>query len=226
MPDTQLDNKKLIVISIFCIAMAGLEGAVVVYLRALYYPDGFSVILKIIDLRILLVEIVRELTTVIMLAAIAYLVGNSFRERFAYFLLCFGIWDIFYYVWLKIFINWPVSLLEWDILFLIPITWLGPVLAPVICSITMIVLSMVILKYPQNVLSKTTFTLLIVGSLIILFTFMKDYGALIMEFGFSLDPEFIEAAKAKIPQPYSWVLFIIGEAVLITATMNHRYTKY
>jgi hypothetical protein len=90
----------------------------------------------------------------------------------------------------------------------------------------MIVLSMVILKYPQNVLSKTTFTLLIVGSLIILYTFMKDYGALIMEFGFSLDPEFIEAAKAKIPQPYSWVLFIIGEALLITATINHRYTKY
>ena len=216
---------KLVAIIIFCIAMAGLEGAVVVYLRALYYPDGFSVILKIIDVQILLVEIVRELTTVIMLASIAYLCGKSFRERFAYFLLCFGIWDIFYYVWLKVFIDWPSSLLEWDILFLIPITWLGPVLAPVICSFTMIVLSIVILRSPQKLLSKTTIALLVMGSLIILFTFMKDYGVYMFEYGFVIDKGFIESAKANIPQPYSWVIFSLGELMLVAATILHERNK-
>lgn len=47
----------------------------------------------------------------------------------------------FYYVFLKLTLNWPQSLLTWDILFLIPVPWVGPVLAPVICSLTMILIS-------------------------------------------------------------------------------------
>ena len=205
--------------------MAGLEGAVVVYLRALYYPDGFSVILKIIDVHTLLVEVARELMTIIMLASIAYLIGKDFKERFAYFLFTFGVWDIFYYVWLKIFLDWPATLSDWDILFLIPITWLGPVWAPVVCSITMIYLSLVIIKNPGYIFSKVVVGLLITGSLFILFTFMKDYGLLVSEFGFALTPELIEAAQARIPQPYSWFIFLLGESMLIIATLKFHFQK-
>lgn len=205
--------------------MAGLEGAVVVYLRALYYPDGFSVILKIIDLHTLLVEIVRELMTLIMLASIAYLIGKNSKERFAYFLFTFGVWDIFYYVWLKLFLDWPSALSDWDILFLIPVTWLGPVWAPIVCSITMIYLSMVIIKNPGYTFSRFSISLLIVGSLFILFTFMKDYGLLMAEYGFALTPEFIETAQARIPQPFSWFIFLVGQSMLIASTIKFQLQK-
>lgn len=217
----RLYKNTIVAISIFCIAMAGLEGAVVVYLRALYYPDGFTVVLKIIDLRIFVVEVVRELTTVIMLVVVGYLAGKNLRERFAFFLLSFAIWDIFYYVWLKIFIDWPASILEWDILFLIPITWLGPVLAPVICSITMMVLSVFILRYPQKKISSSIVVLLIVGSLFILYTFMKDYGSLMLNYGFVLDNDFVETAKAVIPQPFSWLIFFLGEVLYVAAIVKY-----
>lgn len=90
-------------VSIFSIAMAALESAVVVYLRALYYPEEFNVQFKIIDEHILLIEIVREVATLLMLSAVSYIAGNNFRERLAYFLLSFAVWDIFYYGWLKVF---------------------------------------------------------------------------------------------------------------------------
>src|SRR5258707_7052052 len=112
--------KTLWIVTIFSIAMAALESAVVVYLRALYYPDGFTVALRMIDPQILLIEIAREAATLIMLIGVACLAGKNFKDRFAYFLLSFGVWDIFYYAWLKAFINWPASIFDWDILFMIP----------------------------------------------------------------------------------------------------------
>jgi membrane protein implicated in regulation of membrane protease activity len=57
----------------------------------------------------------------------------------------FAIWDIFYYIFLWLLIGWPESFFTWDILFLLPVTWVGPVLAPVINSLTMIVLAGLIL---------------------------------------------------------------------------------
>ncbi len=47
-------------VAVFAIAMAALEGAVVVYLRALYYPGEFTVAFRVIDEKILLVELVRD----------------------------------------------------------------------------------------------------------------------------------------------------------------------
>jgi hypothetical protein len=214
--------KNCIAIIIFCVAMAALESAVVVYLRALYYSDGFTVALRLIDEKILGVEIVRELATLIMLIGVAYLAGKNRYDRFAYFLLSFAVWDVFYYVWLKVFINWPASFLDWDILFLIPITWLGPVLAPIICSITIIVLSIVILR-KGSTQSKIKFssivnTCLLVGCLLILFTFMQDYvNLMIVTDSLSDYPNliqnerFVNAASTYIPESYNWLLFLLGE---------------
>jgi hypothetical protein len=86
----------------------------------------------------MVIEITREFSTLLMLFSVAWISGRNFLQQLSVFLFLFGIWDIFYYVALKIFLDWPGSFLTWDLLFLIPITWLGPVLAPVICSVVMI----------------------------------------------------------------------------------------
>jgi len=131
-------SRKLLWAIIFSIAMAYLEAAVVVYLRQIYYPHGFGFPLKVIPTATIFIELGREAATIAMLAAIGIFCGRTRIERFAYLMLSFGVWDILYYVWLKIFIGWPASLLTWDILFLIPLPWVGPVLAPVLVSLALI----------------------------------------------------------------------------------------
>jgi len=214
-------TKTIGAIGIFAIAMAALESAVVVYLRALYYPDGFSVAFKLIDPNILSVEIIREMATLIMLVSIAFLAGKTTKQRIAYFLLTFAVWDISYYCWLKVFIDWPSSILEWDVLFLIPIAWLGPVLAPIICSLTMILLSLVLLANGKRVLP-IVWSFLLCGSAVILFTFMEDYGGLLVRNGLLSgyssilqNKDFIRLATDYMPTAYSWGLFLLGEAFLL-----------
>ncbi|MBN2008967.1 hypothetical protein JW960_06455 [candidate division KSB1 bacterium] len=130
----------------FAIWMAYLESSIVVYLRALYYPDGFAFPIKFIPNNIAIIEIGREAATVFMMLAISFLLSKRGWVRTAYFMFCFGAWDIWYYIWLKIFLNWPPSLFTWDLLFLIPIAWSGPVWAPVLVSISLIFGAVVILK--------------------------------------------------------------------------------
>jgi hypothetical protein len=93
----------------------------------------------------LLTEIGREAATIVLIFTGAWLFGRNRQQRFAYFMIIFAVWDIFYYVWLKVLLNWPASIMDWDILFLIPCTWASPVLYPVLISITLIVFAVVIL---------------------------------------------------------------------------------
>ncbi len=220
--------KNIAVITIFSIAMAALESAVVVYLRALYYPNGFTVALRLIDKQILLVEILRETATLVMIWAVAYLTGKKRYDRLAYFLLCFAVWDIFYYIWLKLFIDWPLSILDWDILFLIPVTWLGPVLSPVICSLTMIVLAIVILSARQEVkITLLPKCLLIAGNLLILYTYLYDYSNLIIRNNLISDyanlfqnEKFIALATTYLPTNYHWNIFWFGELIICIAILQ------
>jgi hypothetical protein len=73
-----------------------------------------------------------------MLAAIALAVARNARQWTAAFAIAFGVWDIVFYACLKLLLGWPASLFTWDILFLIPVPWVGPVIAPVLVSLTMI----------------------------------------------------------------------------------------
>ncbi|GIX48016.1 MAG: hypothetical protein KatS3mg131_2227 [Candidatus Tectimicrobiota bacterium] len=130
----------------YAVAMAYLEATIVVYLRRLYYPEGFTFPLKVIDLPTMWLELGREACTLVMLATVAIAAGRSRAGKLAFFLFLFGVWDIFYYVWLKVFLNWPPSLLTWDVLFLIPVPWVGPVLAPVCVALTMIGMALVLLR--------------------------------------------------------------------------------
>ncbi len=137
-----MNPKTLTWVVVFSIAMGYLEAAVVVYLRELYYPEGFDFPLKEMDMGIIVTELFREAATMIMLLSIGFLAAKRKIERLAYFVLPFAIWDIFYYVFLKVALGWPESLLTWDILFMLPVTWVGPVICPVINSLTMILLCM------------------------------------------------------------------------------------
>ncbi|GBC96332.1 hypothetical protein HRbin16_02134 [bacterium HR16] len=147
--------QDVLLVALFAIAMGYVEAAVVVYLRALYYPDGFPIPIKLGSLPIrftripefenrmpqsmLRTEIGREAATIIMLASLAWLVGSAPLHGLGAFLLAFGVWDIFYYVFLKLLIRWPQSLKTLDVLFLIPVPWIGPVWLPVTVSAVMIV---------------------------------------------------------------------------------------
>src|SRR4030042_2063929 len=143
--------KRFIVVVIFAAVFGYIESAVVVYLREIFYPAGFTFPLPNLlafdpaQKYLLLTEIGREAATIAIILAAAYLFGRNRRQRFAYFMVIFAIWDIFYYVWLKVILDWPASIMDWDILFLIPVTWPSPVLYPVLVSITLIVFAVVIL---------------------------------------------------------------------------------
>ena len=93
----------------------------------------------------MLTEIGREAATLVLILTACILIGRNRRQRFAYFLAIFAVWDIFYYVWLKVLLDWPASIMEWDILFLIPTTWASAVIYPVIISVIMLVFAVVIL---------------------------------------------------------------------------------
>src|SRR5919109_3255329 len=164
----------------FAITMAYLESTIVVYLRRIYYHDrgGFDFPLVIIDTPTLLLEVGREACTIIMLATVGIASGRTKVGKFAFFLLLFGVWDIFYYIWLKVFLNWPPSLLTWDVLFLIPIPWVSPVLAPVSVAGTMIGMALVLLhleaRGPVLAAGKTVWLAQTVAALIIIYSFIMD----------------------------------------------------
>ena len=147
-------KKQIFTYTIFAIAMAYLEAVIVVYLRLLYYPEGFSFLLKDIPQPVLFIEIGREAATIIMLWFVARLADPYFKIRFSFFLFSFAVWDIFYYIWLKVLLDWPASWLEWDILFLIPVPWIAPWLAPVIVSICFIVVALIILNRKERFTDK------------------------------------------------------------------------
>lgn len=127
-------RNKVLLLTVFGLSMAYVEAAVVVYLRKIIYPEGFAFPLEAISMRLGAVEVGREAATIFMLLSVAYLMEKTRRGRFACFMFLFGLWDIGYYIWLKVTIGWPESLLTWDVLFLIPLIWSGPVLAPIMVA--------------------------------------------------------------------------------------------
>ncbi|MCX6238516.1 MAG: hypothetical protein NTY07_13320 [Bacteroidia bacterium] len=220
-----LISKTLIWVTLICIAMAMLESSVVIYLRELYYPTGFQFPLKPASYTIAVTEIFRELATIIMLSGIGMLVGKNKQERFAWFIYSFAIWDIFYYVFLYLIINWPLSLSDWDVLFLIPIMWVGPVWAPVLLSVLMILLAQCILYFSGHrqisELKLHEWIVLITGALIVIIAFCKDFY-LYMTSHFPTIPgtqlffskRTFEYAAQYIPVRFDVMLFLFGCAVI------------
>jgi len=132
--------KRLGIVFIFAIAMAWIESAVVVYLRTFIgRVDPYQVDPLPISADLGWIEVVREAATLVMLLAVGWLAGRTWRARLGYAMVAFGTWDIFYYLFLVPMCGWPLSLLDWDVLFLIPLPWWGPVLSPVLISLLLII---------------------------------------------------------------------------------------
>lgn len=147
--------RRLGIATVFGIAFAYIESAVVVYLRVIFHPNGFTFPLEVFGVtaearRLLLTEIGREAATIVLMFTAAWLFGQLRQERVAYFLAIFAVWDVFYYVWLKVLLDWPASILDWDVLFLIPVVWASPVLYPVLVSLLMFAYAAAILYRCAN----------------------------------------------------------------------------
>lgn len=205
--------KRLIVISLFAVAMGYFEAALVVYLRGMFYPEGFSFPLKIIPERFIVIEVFREASTMVMLITVAALAAKKFWEWFGWFIILFGIWDIFYYIFLKATFDWPSSVFEWDMLFLIPIPWIGPVIAPVLVAVLMTATGISItLLFHRGYDFKPTllsWILSLAATASILFSFVRDTDA-----GF----------RQHIPEPYRYELLITG-LILYSAAYLHSHVK-
>jgi len=191
-------------IALFGIAFGWVEATVVVYLRRIYYPDGFSFPLQPIEAPILAVELAREAATLLMLLAVAGLAGRRRWERFGYFLLAFGVWDLVYYLGLKVTIDWPASLADWDILFLLPVPWVAPVYAPITVALLMVVAGVTVthLEARGHVCRGDWVTWLLgaVGTLVLLYSFMRDTAA---------------GLGMAMPQTYPVVLLLLGDLLLV-----------
>jgi hypothetical protein len=192
----------------YAIAMAAVESAVVVYLRALHTGATPVTVLEYqLPGPLILIEVGRELATLVMILAVAVLAARATREVFLYFALVFGIWDIFYYLWLWIFIGWPPSLLTWDILFLIPVPWVGPVLAPVIVSLCLIAGSLWLLANPELRPPPLAWALAALGALLIVLSFAMDFRF---------------ALARTTPPRFRWELF--GPGLLLATLTFYYYT--
>ena len=219
----------LLVVSIFSIAMGLLESAVVIYMREILYPEGFGFPLSPVQPDMMLTELLREGATIIMLLGIGFLAGRNASERFAWFLYSFAIWDIFYYIFLWLLIGWPESLMTYDVLFLLPTTWIGPVIAPVIVSLTMISLALLILVVNRQKkgikIPGISLMLLITGSVILILGFIWDYSAFIMESMSIRDiwtlpkEEVLKLATQYVPRRFNWFLYILGELVILSGIL-------
>ncbi len=220
---------KTIWIILFAIAMGYLETSVVVYLRELYYLDGFDFPLVAMSQTLAVTELFREAATIIMIVAVSVLVTEIRLHRFAWFLVIFSVWDIIYYVGLKLLLNWPESLLTTDILFLLPCIWTGPVIAPVINSLTMILLAIAILGNfkgwkPVIRLSTVVWILLIAGSVFVLIAYMKDFAVFYRDYTHSVSSDstkyyqqLFKLSIRFIPRSFDWLLYGIGLVMHYTA---------
>jgi hypothetical protein len=185
-------------------AMAWGESAVVYYLRTMinriepYQPEPLPVIGPLGP-----VELVREAATLLMLMAVGVLAGKSWRGRLGYAAVAFGTWDIFYYVFLKLMCGWPHSLLDWDILFLLPLPWWGPVLAPIAIAMLMVAwgtfASQVPLEGLPTRLPWRSGGLNAVGMALALYTFMAD--------SLRVADQGVNVLRNLLPKPFNWGLF-------------------
>lgn len=208
-------------LALFGISFGYVEAAVVVYLRALYQPiherfhpdrdpgDLFPV-LTLDELRLarpeatrwLAIELGREAATLGMLAGLGLAVGQNWQKGLAVFAMAFGFWDISFYITLRFVIGWPRSFFEWDLLFLLPVPWVGPVMAPIIVSGSLIAGGALILfgERAGRSLSLTRGHLLCLcaGAFAILAAFCKDFEVIV---------------TGAMPAPFAWPLFAAGELI-------------
>jgi hypothetical protein len=202
---------RWITVLVFAIAMAWVESAVVLYLRTMVdriepYQDNPLPLVEPLTS----VELGRELATLIMLFTVGVLAGRTWRTRWGYAAVAFGVWDIFYYIFLKAMCGWPKSLLDWDILFLLPLPWWGPVLAPMLIALLMIAWGTLA---SQTAPAPVSFRACLVvwgvtalGILLALQVFMAD--------ALRVANQDVEVIRNTLPAAFNWPLFCVALALM------------
>lgn len=204
---------------IFGVAFGYVEAAVVAYLRSMYAPlrahlyptsppgelfplitfDQLSVLGPEHTTR-LKIELGREFATLATLGGVGLIAARGLREWVAVFLVCFGVWDIAFYSFLRLLLSWPASLFTWDILFLLPVPWVGPVIAPILVSISIIAAGLMMLWREYNgrpvQIARSRWAVIIVGGAIVVAAFIWDFR---------------NTGMGRSPNPFNWTLFFIGE---------------
>ena len=204
---TKRSRFRFAIVVIFSIAMAWMESATVAYLRTLvnrvepyqHLPlpvaDSFGT-----------TELIREAATLVMLVTLGWLAGKSWKSRFGCFMIAFGVWDIFYYLFLKIIVGWPHSLFDWDVLFLIPLPWWGPVLSPILISLILIIYGGMLTQSEFNEWTfrpgKLSWGFHFCGITVALYVFMAhSIKILIQGTG---------AVHMELPAQFNWPLFLLA----------------
>jgi hypothetical protein len=212
---------------VFGIGFGFVEAAVVVDLRAILVPtvdrivgrssiDHFPMIPfdRIANddpsgARLMRIEVLREAATLVMLAGVGLATGRSLIGRFSAFVVGFGVWDLTYYLSLKSLISWPASVWTWDVLFLIPVPWAAPVLAPSIVAATMVLAGSIAIVEEATGrpfrLSRWHWLAIVAAGLILIASFCWDWH---------------QTAAWGSPGPFPWALFFIGEGVALGGFIN------
>ena len=139
---------RVAAVVVWAVAFALVEAMVVYYLRKLFglqYHLTFVPVDFHFPRAYLPYEQAREAATMVMLLAVGFLAGRTWWQRFAFWLLAFGVWDIFYYVWLWVLLRWPSSPGTRDLLFLLPNEWWAPVWQPMLASCVFIAVGVLVL---------------------------------------------------------------------------------
>jgi len=198
---------------VFALAMAFVEAAVVVYLRRVLGVVDLMRDVAAYDPSIALIESGREAATLLMLLAVGFAAGRLLQARIGFALFAFGLWDVFYYAWLRVLLGWPGSLLDEDVLFIIPLPWWGPVLAPVLVALVAAAFGAVLVLREEEGRPVRPgwfeWAALVAGITLVLWTFMADaLGAL---------PASAEDLSRLKPTAFLWPPYLAGLAAMIFA---------
>ena len=204
-------SRRWLTVVVFATAMAWVESAVVYDLRTMidriepFQPNPLPIIGGLGR-----VELVREVATLVMLFTVGLLAGRAWRSRLGYSAVAFGVWDICYYVFLKLICGWPHSLMDWDILFLMPLPWWGPVLAPVLIALLMIAWGTLASQTEEgsSVAARLSgaWRLNLLGTGLALYTFMAD--------ALRVASEGTDALRNMLPSQFKWPLFGVAFALM------------
>jgi len=215
-PNAEISNdmkafRRSIWVAIFAVAFAWVESAVVVYLRKIYFDGIFRFPLVIVWEEgkhvidpLVKIEFGREIATIIMLVAVGWVAGRGKLQKFCFFMIAFGIWDIFYYIWLYIMVGWPESLMTWDLLFYVPLPWVGPVITAVLIAAAMVGAGSLIIHCDEKgyVIRWRWYDMAIelACGLLIIVAFCWDWKNILQVPG--------DITRSGIPNPFAWWLYV------------------
>ena len=209
-PSERDDRTRWLAVVIFAAGMAWVEAGCVYYLRVLTNRlEPYQVDPLPLQGLIAQVELVREGATLLMLLMVGVLAARAWPKRLAYALIAFGTWDIFYYAFLRMMDEWPRTLLDWDILFLLPLPWWGPIIAPMSIAALMIVggtlATQTTAMHVTSPLTRRMWRLSWLGIALGLYVFMADAVAAVAA---GADP------TKLLPQSFNWFAFGVAFALM------------